>query len=106
MSKIESTNPNYEKRYWMRVFIVGKSLFFGWGRLWYYIPDLWDSFKDFIHNLGQILLLIIIPMTFIFAPFWLYILERDNKKMQLKIAAQHKRNVQMYKSTLSNSEVE
>lgn len=80
--KIISGNPSYEPRYWMRVWIVGKALAIGWRRLPYEAMTFWGSAKEFGRDLRALLLAIILPLTFIAAPLWLWLLDRDNKKIE------------------------
>lgn len=78
--KLKSTNPNYEPRYWKRLWIVASGIATGWRLLPGVFAVAATSGKEFILDLWRVFWHLVMPLTFILAPFWLWLLERDNAK--------------------------
>lgn len=69
-----------EARYWMRVFIVGKAIAIGWRNLPVFFLPVLSSGKEFASDLWRLLLGLLLPLTFIGSPFWLWMLEKEDKE--------------------------
>lgn len=82
--QLESRNPNYEKRYWMRVWIVAVQVAKGWRMLPNSSRVAWSTTKELAVDLWQLFLNIVLPLTFFAAPLYLWMLEGDNKKKAAK----------------------
>lgn len=91
--KLKSSNPNYEPRYWKRLWIVASSMATGWRLLPGALAGAATSGKEFVMDLWKVFLHLVMPLTFIFAPFWLWLLEQDSAKRARAREAEHQRVV-------------
>lgn len=78
------TSSMYEKRYWMRVLILMRAIVTGWRKLPESLSTAKSSGYEFALDLWHLLLNIVLPLTFLAAPIWLWLLERDSKRNKKK----------------------
>lgn len=59
---------------------MASSMATGWRLLPGALAVAFDSGKDFLLDLWKVILHVLMPLTFFLAPFWLWLLEKDNAK--------------------------
>lgn len=73
-------NPNYETRYWMRVWIVFKSLGLAWRRLPRVLVCLWDELLEVWPRLFEVVLVLAAPLFVLFSPLLVLWIDKDNER--------------------------